>query len=137
MGEKINKNSKSCDTIKSPTSSTYESNMISKEAKLKMYEKFYKEITLSTELELRQRINIYQNFIKYYLSCEIMQSGSVPSSVENENNFIFIKQLEDIFKLNRDDIKIAYQSITEQAFKNQVKEIFKDGHLTAEKQHYV
>merc|ERR1711920_1078208 len=85
--EKINKNSKSYDTIKSPTSSTYESNMISKEAKFKIYKKFYKEITLSTELELRQRINIYENFIKYYLSCEIMQSGSVPSSAENENDF--------------------------------------------------
>merc|ERR1711920_885980 len=34
--EKINKNSKSCDIIEFPTSSTYESNMISKEAKLKI-----------------------------------------------------------------------------------------------------
>merc|ERR1712190_269342 len=135
--EKNNRNSKNCDTIKFPTSSTYDSNMISKDAKLKIYQKFYKEITLSTDLELKQRINIYENFIKYYLSCEIMQSGSVSSSVENENNFIFIKQLEDIFELSRADIKIAYQSIIEKAFKNQVKEIFKDGHITAEKQHYV
>merc|ERR1712113_496760 len=74
---------------------------------------------------------------KYYLSCEIMQSGSVSSSVENENNFIFIKQLEDIFELNCADIKIAYQSIIRKAFKNQVKEIFKDGHITVEKQYYV
>merc|ERR1712113_472404 len=135
--EKNNRNSKNCDTVKFPTSSTYDSNMISKDAKLKIYQKFYKEITLSTDLELKQRINVYENFIKYYLSCEIMQSGSVSLSVENENNFIFIKQLEDIFKLNRDDIKIAYQSITKQAFKNQVKEIFKDGHIIVEKQHYV
>merc|ERR1712060_759988 len=112
-------------------------NMISKDAKLKIYQKFYKEITLSMDLKFKQRINIYENFIKYYLSCEIMQLGSVFLFVENENNFIFIKQLEDIFELSRVDIRIAYQSIIKKAFKNQVKEIFKDGHITAEKQHYV
>ena len=84
--------------------------------------KSQKEITLKNDLDLRDRQDIYRNFLLYCMSGETIQlaMGSSVTVERDEGEFARLSQLGDILGLSQFDVGAVHKDLAETAFRNQV-----------------
>ena len=94
-----------------------------------------KEITLGDELDVRDRSDIYRNYLLYCLSGDVisMPMGSVVMLERDNEEFGRLSQLGDILGLTPVDVMKIHTDFAEQAFRQQVKAVLDHGPLTKEK----
>eukprot|EP00210_Caulerpa_lentillifera_P002696 g2576.t1 len=94
-----------------------------------------KEITLKNELEERDRLDIYRNYLLYCMSGDVISMPMGGSVVLERDNTEFgrLSQLGDILGLSQFDVMKVHSDLAEQAFRQQVKATLSDGALTKEK----
>lgn len=97
--------------------------------------KSQKDITLSKDLELRDRVDIYRSFLLYCMTGDVMQGpmGVQMVTERDEGEFARLAQLGDVLGLSQMDVYGVHQSLAEQAFKSQVQSIMGDGMLTPDR----
>ena len=97
--------------------------------------KSQKDVTLSKDLELRDRIDIYRNFLLYCMTGDVMQGpmGVTMVTERDEGEFARLAQLGDVLGLTQMDVYQVHQGLAEQAFKSQVQNMMGDGMLTPER----
>lgn len=94
-----------------------------------------KDVTLAKDLEVRDRVDIYRNFLLYCMTGDVVQGpmGVTMVTERDESEFARLSQLGDVLGLTQMDIYQVHQGLAEQAFKSQVQQIMSDGMLTPER----
>jgi len=100
-----------------------------------MVMKSQKDITIANELERRDRLDIYRNFLLYCMTGDVVQlpMGSNIVVERDQSEFLRLSQLGDILGLTQFDVAEVHQGLAEQAFRNQVQNTLGDGKLTKER----
>ncbi|KAK9839292.1 hypothetical protein WJX81_005958 [Elliptochloris bilobata] len=99
-----------------------------------------KEITLKEDLDVRDRLDIYRNFLLYCMSGDVvaLPMGSTVVVERDASEFARLSQLGDILGLNPLEISSVHSQLAEQAFRNQVQQAIGGGaSLTKEKADYL
>lgn len=88
-----------------------------------------KDVTLAKDLELRDRLDIYRNFLLYCMTGDVMQGpmGVTMVTERDESEFARLSQLGDLLGLSQMDVYGVHQGLAEQAFKNQVQSMVGEG----------
>lgn len=94
-----------------------------------------KEITLKEDLDERDRIDIYRNYLLYCMSGDVisMPMGGVVMLERDNTEFGRLSQLGDVLGLTPVHVMQVHTDLAEQAFRQQVKAVLEDGALTQEK----
>ncbi|GMH36433.1 hypothetical protein BSKO_04301 [Bryopsis sp. KO-2023] len=94
-----------------------------------------KEITLKEDLDLRDRVDIYRNYLIYCMSGDVlsMPMGGTVVLERDTSEFGRLSQLGDVLGLSPMDVMKVHTDMAEDAYRNQVKAILADGMLTKEK----
>lgn len=94
-----------------------------------------KDITLKDDMELRDRVETYRNFLLYCMTGDVVQGpmGVTMVTERNEAEFARLSQLGDILGLNQMDVNGVHQGLAEQAFKQQVQSFMADGQMTEDR----
>ena len=94
-----------------------------------------KDITLAADLDLRDRLDIYKNFLLYCMTGDVVQGPMGVSMVtqRDASEFARLSQLGDILGLSQMDVYQVHQGLAEQAFKSQVQSAMADGMLTPDR----
>lgn len=94
-----------------------------------------KEITLREDLDLRDRVDIYRNYLIYCMSGDVlsMPMGGTVVLERDTSEFGRLSQLGDVLGLSPMDVMKVHTDMAEDAYRNQVKAILADGMLTKEK----
>ena len=97
--------------------------------------KSQKDVTLSKDLALQDRLDIYKNFLLYCMTGEVMQGpmGVQMVTERDESEFARLSQLGDVLGLSQMDVYQVHQGLAEQAFKSQVQNMMGDGILTPDR----
>lgn len=97
--------------------------------------KSQKDVTLAQDLELRDRLDIYRNFLLYCMTGDVVQGpmGVTMVTERDETEFARLSQLGDVLGLTQMDVYQVHQGLAEQAFKSQVQQTMGTGPLTAER----
>lgn len=101
--------------------------------------KSQKDITIANELERRDRLDIYRNFLLYCMTGDVVQlpMGSNIVVERDQSEFLRLSQLGDILGLTQFDVAEVHQGLAEQAFRNQVQNTLGDGKLTKERSEFL
>lgn len=94
-----------------------------------------KEITLRDELDERDRMDIYRNYLLYCMSGDVISMPLGGSVVLERDDVEFgrLSQLGDILGLTPVNVMKVHTDLAEQAFRQQVKAVLDQGPLTKEK----
>jgi hypothetical protein len=94
-----------------------------------------KEITLATDLDQRDRLDIYKNFLMYCMTGDVVQGpmGVTMVTERDDTEFARLSQLGDILGLTQMDVYGVHQDLAETAFKQQVQSAMSDGMLTPDR----
>ncbi|KAK9829243.1 hypothetical protein WJX72_004725 [[Myrmecia] bisecta] len=97
--------------------------------------KSQKEVTLRTDLDLTDRLNIYRNFLMYCMQGDVVYGpmGTIMRLDRDTSEFARLSELGDILGLTPIDVSSVHTGLAEQAFRSQVQEALGDGILTKEK----
>lgn len=97
--------------------------------------KSQKDVTLAADLELRDRVDIYRNFLLYCMTGDVVQGpmGVTMVTERDEGEFARLAQLGDVLGLTQMDVYQVHQGLAEQAFKSQVQSMMGDGMLTPDR----
>lgn len=84
--------------------------------------KSQKEITLKNDLQLRDRQDIYRNFLLYCMSGDTvaLPMGSTVVVERDESEFARLSQLGEILGLTQFDVANVHKELAETAYRNQV-----------------
>ena len=84
--------------------------------------KSQKEITLANDLALRDRQDIYRNFLLYCMSGDTvaLPMGSTVVVERDESEFARLSQLGEVLGLSQFDVAHVHKELAETAFRNQV-----------------
>lgn len=84
--------------------------------------KSQKEITLANDLQLRDRQDIYRNFLLYCMSGDVvaLPMGSTVVVERDESEFARLSQLGEVLGLSNFDVSHVHKELAETAFRNQV-----------------
>ena len=98
-------------------------------------ERGQKVITLKEEMEIRDRQDLYRQYLLYCMQGEVRKLGMGSTIVleRDESEFARLIQLGDVLGLTEMDTMQIHQSLAEQAFKNQAQQMVSGSALTAEK----
>ena len=96
---------------------------------------YQKEINLSKDMELNDRVDVYRNYLLYAMTGDVITGpmGVQMVAERDEAEFGRLSQLGDILGLNQFDVMKVHQDLAEQAFKGQVEQYMTGGVLTPEK----
>ena len=85
--------------------------------------KSQKEITLKNDLQLRDRQDIYRNFLLYCMSGDTvaLPMGSTVVVERDESEFARLSQLGEILGLTQFDVANVHKELAETAYRNQVR----------------
>jgi hypothetical protein len=85
-----------------------------------------KKLNLIFDLDLKDRLIIYKNYLQYCITGDVVKLGLGSTIVleKNQKEFAYLKKLGDILGLNNLNIANTHQNIAETAFKMQEKQIF-------------
>lgn len=88
--------------------------------------KSQKEITLANDLALRDRQDIYRNFLLYCMSGDVvaLPMGSTVVVERDESEFARLSQLGEVLGLSNFDVSHVHRELAETAFRNQVSLVF-------------
>lgn len=94
-----------------------------------------KEITLERDLDQRDRLDIYKNFLMYCMTGDVVQGpmGVTMVTERDDTEFARLSQLGDILGLTQMDVYGVHQDLAETAFKQQVQSAMSDGMLTPDR----
>ena len=94
-----------------------------------------KEVTLAGDLELRDRLDIYRNFLLYCMSGDVvaLPMGSTVVVERDSSEFARLSQLGDVLGLSPIDVNSVHSGLAEQSFRHQVQTVMGDGALTKER----
>lgn len=94
--------------------------------------KAQKDINLGKDLDLRDRQDIYRNFLMYCMTGDVVQGpmGVQLVTQRDEADFARLAQLGDVLGLGQGELMTVHQDLSEQAFTNQVQLMMGDGMLT-------
>lgn len=94
-----------------------------------------KEITLRDDLDEKDRIDIYRNYLLYCMSGDAisMPMGGTVMLERDNTEFGRLSQLGDILGLTPMNVMKVHSDLAEQAFRQQVKAVLDQGTLTKEK----
>ncbi|KAL4420333.1 hypothetical protein ABPG77_010238 [Micractinium sp. CCAP 211/92] len=97
--------------------------------------KSQKDITLAKDLDLRDRTDIYRNFLLYCMTGDVVQGpmGVTMVTERDEGEFARLSQLGDVLGLTQMDVYQVHTGMAEQAFKQQVQSVLGDGNLTPDR----
>ena len=97
--------------------------------------KSQKEVTLRDDLELRDRLDIYRNFLLYCMSGDvvILPMGSTVVVERDSSEFARLSQLGDVLGLNPMEVNSVHSGLAEQSFRHQVQTVMGDGRLNKER----
>ncbi|KAL4860244.1 hypothetical protein ACK3TF_000429 [Chlorella vulgaris] len=97
--------------------------------------KSQKDITVAEDLDLRDRTDIYKNFLLYCMTGDVVQGpmGVTMVTERDDGEFARLSQLGDILGLSQMDVGQVHQGMAEQAFKQQVQSVLGDGNLTPDR----
>lgn len=97
--------------------------------------KAQKDVNIGKDLDLRDRLDIYRNFLMYCMTGDVMQGpmGVQMVTERDESEFARLSQLGDVLGLTQMDVYQVHQDLAEQAFKSQVQGVMADGVLTPER----
>lgn len=97
--------------------------------------KSQKEVNLRDDLEIRDRTDIYRNFLLYCMSGDVVALPMGTSVVveRDTSDFARLAQLGDILGLTQFDVASVHQGMAEQSYRHQVQTIMADGQLTKER----
>ncbi|QDZ24024.1 chloroplast envelope inner membrane translocon protein TIC110 [Chloropicon primus] len=98
-------------------------------------ERGQKVITLKEEMDVRDRTDLYRQYLLYCMQGEVRKLGMGSSIVleRDESEFARLIQLGDVLGLTEVDTMQVHQSLAEQAFKNQAQQMVSGSTLTEEK----
>lgn len=84
--------------------------------------KSQKEISLKNDLQLRDRQDVYRNFLLYCMSGDTvaLPMGSTVVVERDESEFARLSQLGDVLGLTQLDVGNVHKELAETAFRNQV-----------------
>lgn len=84
--------------------------------------KSQKEITLKNDLQLRDRQDIYRNFLLYCMSGDTvaLPMGSTVVVERDESEFARLSQLGEVLGLTQFDVANVHKELAETAYRNQV-----------------
>lgn len=101
-----------------------------------MVMKAQKEINLAKDLELRDRQDIYKNFLMYCMQGDVVTlgMGSTMAVERDEQEFARLQQLGDVLGLNQMEVSTVHQGLAEQAFRMQVQSVAGDGNMNKERE---
>jgi len=94
-----------------------------------------KEIVLSEDIELKDRLNLYKKFLHYCVTGNVIELGlgSVITLEHEQKEFGYLKQLGTILGLSQLEISEVHQSMAESAFKMQAQSILTESNPSKEK----
>ncbi|PSC73353.1 chloroplastic isoform X2 [Micractinium conductrix] len=97
--------------------------------------KSQKDVTLAADLDIRDRTDIYRNFLLYCMTGDVMQGpmGVTMVTERDEGEFARLSQLGDILGLTQMDVYQVHTGMAEQAFKQNVQSVLGDGNLTPDR----
>eukprot|EP00884_Botryococcus_braunii_P007802 jgi/Botrbrau1/17022/Bobra.49_2s0078.1 len=97
--------------------------------------KSQKDITLKEDLALKDRLDIYQNYLLYCVSGEVveMPMGGSITVARDASEFERLQELGDVLGLTPMDMASVRLDLAEKGFRQQVQEALSDGNLTPEK----
>eukprot|EP00213_Chloropicon_mariensis_P007055 CAMPEP_0197476304 /NCGR_PEP_ID=MMETSP1309-20131121/7614_1 /TAXON_ID=464262 /ORGANISM="Genus nov. species nov., Strain RCC998" /LENGTH=1060 /DNA_ID=CAMNT_0043016527 /DNA_START=245 /DNA_END=3427 /DNA_ORIENTATION=+ len=106
-----------------------------KQGDSKQKERGQKVITLKEEMEIRDRQDLYRQYLLYCMQGEVRKLGMGSSIVleRDESEFARLIQLGDVLGLTEADTMQIHQSLAEQAFKNQAQQMVSGSAMTPEK----
>ena len=92
-------------------------------------------MTLREDLELRDRLDIYRNFLLYCMSGDTvaLPMGSTVIVERDSSEFARLSQLGDVLGLNPMEVNSVHSGLAEQSFRHQVQTVMGDGHLNKER----
>ena len=84
--------------------------------------KSQKEINLRNDLQLRDRQDVYRNFLLYCMSGDTvaLPMGATVVVERDESEFARLSQLGDVLGLTQFDVGHVHKELAETAFRNQV-----------------
>ena len=84
--------------------------------------KSQKEINLAEDLQLRDRQDIYRNFLLYCMSGDVvaLPMGSTVTIERDTSEFKRLSELGDVLGLGQFDVAHVHRELAETAFRNQV-----------------
>lgn len=84
-----------------------------------------KEITLQEELDVRDRVDMYRNYLIYCMSGDVMQMpmGGTVVLERDASEFGRLSQLGDVLGLTQLDVMKVHTDMAEEAYRNQVKNL--------------
>ena len=87
--------------------------------------KSQKEITLKNDLQLRDRQDIYRNFLLYCMSGDTvaLPMGSTVVVERDESEFARLSQLGEVLGLTQFDVANVHKELAETAYRNQVRHL--------------
>mmetsp|Transcript_6027 Transcript_6027/g.21599 ORF Transcript_6027/g.21599 Transcript_6027/m.21599 type:complete len:1048 (-) Transcript_6027:701-3844(-) len=98
-------------------------------------ERGQKVITLKEEMDVRDRQDLYRQYLLYCMQGEVRKLGMGSSIVleRDESEFARLIQLGDVLGLTELDTMQIHQNLAEQAFRNQAQQMVSGSTLTEEK----
>merc|ERR1712070_668245 len=98
-------------------------------------ERGQKVITLKEEMDVRDRQDLYRQYLLYCMQGEVRKLGMGSSIVleRDETEFARLIQLGDVLGLTELDTMQIHQNLAEQAFRNQAQQMVSGSTLTEEK----
>ena len=92
-------------------------------------------ITLKEEMDVRDRQDLYRQYLLYCMQGEVRKLGMGSSIVleRDESEFARLIQLGDVLGLTELDTMQIHQNLAEQAFRNQAQQMVSGSTLTEEK----
>ena len=97
--------------------------------------KAQKEITLRNDLDVKDRTDIYRNFLLYCMSGDVvaLPMGSTVVVERDSSEFARLSQLGDILGLGPAEISGVHSGLAEQAYRSQVQSALGSGVLSKER----
>ncbi|KAK9915263.1 hypothetical protein WJX75_006851 [Coccomyxa subellipsoidea] len=94
-----------------------------------------KEITLKSDLDAKDRLDIYRNFLLYCMSGDVvaLPMGSTVVVERDSSEFARLSQLGDLLGLSAMEIGQVHSQLAEQAYRSQVQGALGSGVLSKEK----
>jgi len=98
-----------------------------------------KVITMAEEMELRDRTELYRNYLLYCMSGDQVDlpMGSTVQIERDQTEFLRLAQLGDILGLTSKDVQDVHTGLSEKAFQTNVQQALGDGQLTKERSAYL
>ncbi|KAL6774241.1 hypothetical protein ACKKBG_A24285 [Auxenochlorella protothecoides x Auxenochlorella symbiontica] len=94
-----------------------------------------KDITLADDLDLRDRLDVYRNFLLYCMTGDVSSGPMGVTMVieRDESEFARLAQLGDVLGLTQVEVATVHSDLAEQAFKSQVQQVMGEGALTPDR----